>query len=85
MTDPIIVLATTLVFFLAGAVKGVIGLGLPTVSLGLMTVIMDLPTAMTLMLAPTFITNVLQSTTGGYTMVLLRRIWPFLFFATVLV
>lgn len=85
MTDPIIVLATTLVFFLAGAVKGVIGLGLPTVSLGLMTAIMDLPTAMTLMLAPTFITNVLQATTGGYTMVLLRRIWPFLFFATVLV
>lgn len=85
MTDPIIIAATAIVFFLAGAVKGVIGLGLPTVSLGLMTAIMDLPTAMSLMLAPTFVTNVLQATTGGYTLVLLRRLWPFLLLASVLV
>lgn len=85
MTDPISILAITCVFFLAGGVKGVIGLGLPTVSLGLMTAIMDLPTAMSLMLVPTFVTNVVQATTGGYTVVLLRRIWLFLLLATVIV
>ncbi len=83
--DPVLILAVVFVFFLAGAVKGVIGLGLPTVSLGLMTAVTDLPNAMSLMLVPTFVTNVVQATTGGYTKVLLRRIWLFLFLATVMV
>ena len=43
------VLAT---FLLAGTVKGIIGLGLPTVSLGLLTVVLDLPSAMVLLLVP---------------------------------
>ena len=38
--------------FSAGAVKGVIGLGLPTVSLALLTLALDLPTAMALLLVP---------------------------------
>ena len=37
-------------FVLAGMVKGVVGLGLPTVSLALITVVIDLPTAMAFML-----------------------------------
>ena len=60
--------ATTLVilttFLLAGLVKGVIGLGLPTVSLAILTVALDLPSAMVLLLVPSFqyflITNFLS-------------------------
>ena len=37
-------------FLLAGTVKGVIGLGLPTVSLAILTVAIDLPNAMALSL-----------------------------------
>ena len=44
-----------LVFLLAGTVKGVIGLGLPTVSLAILTIAMDLTSAMTLLLIPSFV------------------------------
>ncbi|WP_289036068.1 sulfite exporter TauE/SafE family protein [uncultured Roseibium sp.] len=82
MTDPILVPLIIGVFILAGLVKGVIGLGLPTVALSLMTVVTDLPTAMALMLVPTFATNVLQALTGGHALEVLRRIWLFLLLAT---
>jgi uncharacterized membrane protein YfcA len=69
------VLAT---FLLAGTVKGVIGLGLPTVSLALLTVAIDLPTAMALLLVPSFVTNLWQACVGGHGRKLLARLWPFL-------
>lgn len=70
-------------FLLAGSVKGVIGLGLPTVSLGLLAAALDLTTAMALLLFPSFVTNVWQAVTGGNGITILKRIWPFLFLATV--
>ena len=76
---------TAAIFLLAGTVKGVIGLGLPTVCLGLLVLITDLPGAMALMLAPSFVTNVWQGCVGGSLLVLLRRLWPFLVPATALV
>jgi uncharacterized membrane protein YfcA len=72
-------------FLIAGSVKGVIGLGLPTVSLALLTVALDLPTAMALLLVPSFVTNVWQAMVGGNARVILRRLWPFLLTATVAV
>jgi len=72
-------------FFIAGAVKGVIGLGLPTVSLALLTVALDLPTAMALLVVPSFVTNLWQSVVGGHAKAILERLWPFLVMATVTV
>ena len=69
-------------FLIAGMVKGVIGLGLPTVSLALLTVTFDLPSAMALLLVPSFITNLWQAVVGGQGGAILRRIWPFLLLAT---
>ena len=69
-------------FLLAGAVKGVIGLGLPTVSLGLLTVALDLTTAMALLIVPSFVTNLWQALMGGNGRALLLRTWPFLLMAT---
>ncbi len=69
-------------FLIAGTVKGVIGLGLPSVSLAFLAVAMDLPTAMALMLVPSFVTNIWQSIVGGNTRAILIRIWPFLAMAT---
>lgn len=85
MPDPFLLAAIIGTFLLAGMVKGVIGLGLPTVSLGLLTAALDLPTAMALLLAPSFVTNVWQALSGGRTVEILRRIWPFLLLATVTV
>jgi len=67
-----------LVFALAGGVKGVIGLGLPTVSLGLLTAMTDLTSAMALMVVPSFVTNLWQGLVGGHFRMLLSRLWPFL-------
>lgn len=72
-------------FLLAGAVKGVIGLGLPTVSLGVLTAAIDLPTAMALLLAPSFITNLWQGAVGGKAREICTRTWGFLLGAVIAV
>ena len=85
MTDPFIIAAIGLVFLLAGSVKGLIGLGLPTVSLGLLTVLLDLTTAMALLTIPAAATNVWQAAVGGNARMIVRRLWPFMLAATVTV
>ncbi len=80
--DPITVVTIAATFLLAGAVKGVIGLGLPTVSLGVLTVTLDLTTAMALLIVPSLVTNVWQAVVGGHFKAILAKIWPFLIAAT---
>ena len=74
--------ATTLMilasFLLAGWVKGVIGLGLPTISLALLALVTDLPSAMTLLLVPSLVTNLWQAFAGTQTRLVLARCWVFL-------
>jgi uncharacterized membrane protein YfcA len=65
-------------FMLAGFVKGVIGLGLPTVSIGLLGLLMTPAQAAAILLLPSLITNVWQATHGGGFGVLLRRLGPML-------
>lgn len=65
-------------FLLAGFVKGIVGLGLPTISLALLTALIDLPTAMALLVVPSFCTNVWQAIVGGHMVMLLRRLLPLL-------
>ena len=72
-----------LTFFLAGSVKGVIGLGLPTVSLAILTIVFDLTTAMALLLLPSFLTNLWQALSGGKLGLLLRQLWPMFLTATI--
>ena len=80
--DDSTLLLITVTFLLAGWVKGVMGLGLPTVSLGLLTATLGLHPAMALLLVPSFVTNVYQAVAGGHRREVLRRIWPFLLAAT---
>ena len=77
----LVVIAAT--FLLAGTVKGVIGLGLPTVSLALLSVAIDLPSAMALLLIPSFATNLWQASVGGNALFILHRVWPFLLMASI--
>ena len=65
-------------FVLAGFVKGVIGMGLPTVSLALLAIALGLKEAMALMLIPSFVTNVWQGLAGRYFLSMVKRIWPLL-------
>ena len=82
MQDPTLLAAAAATFFLAGTVKGVIGLGLPTVTLGLMTLLLDLPSAMALLIVPSLATNLWQAAVGGHMREILRKTWPFLLTAT---
>ncbi len=65
-------------FLLAGFVKGVVGLGLPTVSLALLAATLGLKEAIALMLIPSFLTNAWQGISGGAIGPILRRLWPLL-------
>ena len=78
MIDPSSLILVAAVLLLAGMVKGVVGLGLPTVTLALLTPTLGLAEAMTAMLLPSFLTNVQQMLAGGGVGAMLRRFWPFL-------
>lgn len=60
-------------FLLAGFVKGVIGMGMPTVSLAVLTMSMGLPAAVQIMVVPTLVTNIWQALIGDGFMRLVRR------------
>ena len=85
MSEAVTIVAIFATFLLAGTVKGVIGLGLPTVSLALLTVAIDLPSAMALLLVPSFFTNLWQAAVGGNGKAIILRVWPFLMMATLTV
>jgi uncharacterized membrane protein YfcA len=77
--DSVLILSVTAgAFLLAGFVKGVIGLGLPTVAIGLLGLVMTPAQAAAILVVPSLITNVWQLVTGGDVMLLTRRLWPML-------
>jgi uncharacterized membrane protein YfcA len=61
-------------FLLAGFVKGVIGMGLPTVAIGVLSLVMPPAQAAALFVAPSFATNFWQSVAGPALLPLLRRL-----------
>lgn len=65
-------------FVLAGFVKGVIGLGLPTVAIGLLGVVMAPAQAAALLAVPNIVTNGWQIARGPGLAAILRRLWPML-------
>lgn len=68
--------AIAAVFLLAGFVKGVIGLGLPTVAMGLLATRMPPAHALAIVILPAIITNIWQTFVGPYLGDILRRLWP---------
>ena len=64
------------VFILAGLVKGVVGLGLPTISMGLLALVMPPVEAAALLILPSLVTNIWQMLAGPHLRSLIRRQWP---------
>ena len=60
MFEPLLLLVAA-AFLLAGFIKGVIGLGLPTVSMGLLAVTMQPSHALAIVIVPAIITNIWTS------------------------
>lgn len=68
--------AITVTFVLAGIVKGVTGMGLPTVAMGVLGLFMPPVAAAGLLLLPSFVTNIWQLFAGPSFRELLLRLWP---------
>jgi uncharacterized membrane protein YfcA len=75
MSEPLLLLIAA-AFLLAGFVKGVIGLGLPTVSMGLLAVTMQPSHALAIVIVPAIVTNIWQTFVGPYLRDIIRRLWP---------
>src|SRR6195256_2958695 len=65
MFEPLLILIAA-AFLLAGFVKGVTGLGLPTVAMGLLAIV----------IVPAIVTNIWQTFVGPYLRDIIRRLWP---------
>lgn len=66
------------VFLLAGLVKGMIGLGLPAVSMGLLTMMISPFQAASLLIVPSMVTNIWQLFAVGQVLRVLQRFWSLL-------
>ena len=76
--SPDVVALTVVTFLLAGLVKGVIGLGLPSIAIGLLALLMSPAQAAAVMIFPSLVTNLWQMLTGPHLAALLRRLWMLL-------
>jgi uncharacterized membrane protein YfcA len=70
------IVLTLVVFLLAGTVKGLVGMGLPTITIALLSLVLPLSDLMALIAFPTIFTNFWQAAVGGKFWAILRRQWP---------
>src|ERR1700748_2968096 len=77
LSPHVLIIAST--FFLAGIVKGVAGMGLPTVAMGILGAIMSPVSAASLLVIPSFVTNFWQLFTGPNFLALIKRFWLMMF------
>jgi hypothetical protein len=72
--DPLLIALVVAAYLLAGFVKGVIGMGLPTVAMGLLAAVMSPAQAAAILIAPSLATNIWQMVAGPYLLGLIRRL-----------
>ncbi len=78
MAPPETLLLIAATFLIAGFVKGLVGFGLPTIALALLTATIGFREAVALMLLPSVVTNFWQAVAGGALRAILGRLWPLL-------
>jgi uncharacterized membrane protein YfcA len=64
------------VLTIGGIVKGIMGLGLPTITVGVLGLVMPPMQAAALAVIPTFVTNIWQTLAGPSLGAIVRRFWP---------
>src|SRR5260221_10450235 len=75
MVEPLLLFIAA-AFLLAGFVKGVIGLGLPTVTMGLLAVTMQPSRALPIVIVPAVLSHICQTFVGPFLGRIIRRPWP---------
>jgi uncharacterized membrane protein YfcA len=79
MSDQFLLIGLVVVAYLAaGSVKGVIGMGLPTVAIAVLASIMSPAKAAAILIAPSLATNVWQMVAGPYLGAAVKRLGPML-------
>lgn len=73
-----LILPIAAILLLAGLVKGVIGFGLPSIAMGLLSLMMPPVQAAALLLVPNIVTNIWQGFSGPALRPLLQRMMPLL-------
>jgi uncharacterized membrane protein YfcA len=76
--SPFALVVIAAVLFAAGITKGVIGIGLPTVAIPLLSIVMPLPTAVAALAIPVLITNLTQASGTDRLGTVFRVLWPLL-------
>lgn len=61
---------------MGGVSKGFVGLGLPLVAVPVLTLVVDVPMAIALVIGPILVSNVWQTSQGGQWRPALARFWP---------
>ena len=77
------ILVIFIAFIFAGIAKGAVGIGLPPIAVGLMTLAVPLEDALAIMTIPTLVTNIWQAAYGRGLLRLFRRFWTLALTATV--
>jgi uncharacterized protein len=77
LDQPLVILLVVVAFLLAGAVKGAAGMGLPTMAVGLMTLVLDPRSAIALILIPMLFSNAWQAWRSGQVVRAARTYLPF--------
>ncbi len=85
MFDDATALAIFSAILLAGLLKGIIGVGFQTVGIAFLTIITNLPNAISLLLIPSLVTNLWQAGAGGKLFTILIRLWPLIITACMMV
>ena len=85
MFDDTTALAIFSAIFLAGLLKGANGVGFQSVGIAFLTIITNLPNAISLLLIPSLVTNLWQAGSGKEFFPILIRIWPFIITSSMMV
>ncbi|MGH7013450.1 MAG: sulfite exporter TauE/SafE family protein [Stellaceae bacterium] len=76
--SPFVIFLCALGLLAGSTVKGVAGIGLPLVAVPLLTVLVNLKTAVTMTTVPIIASNFVQSIQGGRFLYLIKRFWTLL-------
>ncbi len=78
--DALTLAAFAAILLLGGLAKGVLGVGLPMITVPLLSTFILVPEAVALMYVPVLVANIWQAFQGGYFRTALGRFWPMLIF-----
>jgi len=76
LATPTLIIFIAIALFLGGAVKGMVGVGLPLVVISLLGSLLDPRLAVALVAMPVIVSNVWQSVRSGILFSAMRRFWP---------